>query len=68
MHEPAAERYGAKGRPVVGVTDVCQSVRLLDCLQAGIKPPTFVLFCNDAKLFPDDYKKFIERQFRWVLL
>jgi hypothetical protein len=33
-----------------------------------LKPPTFVLFCNDAKLFPDDYKKFIERQFRWVLL
>ena len=32
--------------------------------QAGIKPPTFVLFCNDAKLFPDDYKKFMERQFR----
>ncbi|KAL4423769.1 hypothetical protein ABPG75_001070 [Micractinium tetrahymenae] len=32
--------------------------------QAGIKPPTFVLFCNDTKLFPDDYKKFIERQFR----
>lgn len=34
-------------------------------VQAGIKPPTFVLFCNDTKLFPDDYKKFIERQFRW---
>jgi predicted GTPase len=35
-------------------------------LQAGVKPPTFVLFCNDTKLFPEDYKKFIERQFRWV--
>lgn len=34
--------------------------------QAGIKPPTFVLFCNDTKLFPDDYRKYIERQFRWV--
>ena len=33
-------------------------------MQAGIKPPTFVLFCNDAKLFPDDYRKYIERQFR----
>ncbi|EFN51402.1 hypothetical protein CHLNCDRAFT_37436 [Chlorella variabilis] len=32
--------------------------------QAGTKPPTFVLFCNDAKLFPPDYKKFMERQFR----
>lgn len=35
-------------------------------LQAGIKPPTFVLFCNDTKLFPDDYRKYIERQFRCV--
>ncbi|KAG7673963.1 hypothetical protein Ndes2526B_g02561 [Nannochloris sp. 'desiccata'] len=32
--------------------------------QAGIKPPTFVLFCNDPLLFADDYKKYMERQFR----
>ena len=32
--------------------------------QAGIKPPTFVLFCNDPKLFAEDYRKYIERQFR----
>ena len=32
--------------------------------QAGVKPPTFVLFCNDPKLFPDDYRKYMERQFR----
>lgn len=32
--------------------------------QAGIKPPTFVLFVNDPELFPDDYKKYIERQLR----
>lgn len=32
--------------------------------QAGIKPPTFVLFCNDPTLFGDDYKKYMERQFR----
>jgi hypothetical protein len=35
-------------------------------LQAGAKPPTFVLFVNDTKLFPEDYRKFIERQFRCV--
>lgn len=34
------------------------------CEQAGVKPPTFVLFCNDTKLFPEDYRKFIERQLR----
>jgi len=32
--------------------------------QAGVKPPTFVLFCNDPKLFPEDYRKYMERQFR----
>ena len=32
--------------------------------QAGVKPPTFVLFCSDPKLFPDDYRKYMERQFR----
>ena len=29
-----------------------------------MKPPTFVMFVNDAKLFPDDYRKYVERQFR----
>ena len=32
--------------------------------QAGIKPPTFVLFCNDPTLFGEDYRKYMERQFR----
>jgi GTP-binding protein len=32
--------------------------------QAGVKPPTFVMFCNDPKLFPEDYRKYMERQFR----
>lgn len=32
--------------------------------QAGIKPPSFVLFVNDPKLFADDYRKYIERQLR----
>lgn len=32
--------------------------------QTGVKPPTFVLFCNDPKLFADDYRKYMERSFR----
>lgn len=32
--------------------------------QAGSKPPTFVLFVNDPDLFPEDYRKYIERQLR----
>ena len=50
---PATTANGRRGRIYYGT-------------QAGVKPPTFVLFCNDTKLFPEDYKKFIERQFRWV--
>jgi len=26
-------------------------------VQASIKPPTFVMFVNDARLFSDDYKR-----------
>ena len=50
---PATTANGRRGRIYYGT-------------QAGVKPPTFVLFCNDTKLFPEDYKKFIERQFRWA--
>lgn len=38
--------------------------RVYYATQAGIKPPTFVMFCNDAKLFAEDYKKYMERQLR----
>ena len=30
----------------------------------AIRPPTFVFFCNDPKLFSDTYKRFMERQLR----
>ena len=33
-------------------------------VQASTCPPTFVLFCNDAKLFTDTYKNFLERKIR----
>ena len=33
-------------------------------LQAGTKPPTFVMFVNDPDLFSEDYRKYIERQLR----
>ena len=32
--------------------------------QAATRPPSFVLFVNDVKLFGDDYKLFMERQIR----
>ena len=33
-------------------------------LQAATRPPSFVLFVNDVKLFGDDYKLYMERQIR----
>jgi len=32
--------------------------------QASIRPPTFVFFVNDPKLFPDTYRRYMERQLR----
>jgi predicted GTPase len=38
---------------------------LLDALlQAAIRPPTFVFFVNDAKLFPETYRRYMEKQLR----
>lgn len=32
--------------------------------QAAIRPPTFVFFVNDAKLFSDTYRRYMEKQLR----
>jgi GTP-binding protein len=32
--------------------------------QASIRPPTFVFFVNDPKLFPETYRRYMERQLR----
>ena len=32
--------------------------------QVGIEPPVFAFFCNNPKLLPDSYKRFIERVIR----
>lgn len=33
-------------------------------MQAAIRPPTFVFFVNDAKLFPETYRRYMEKQLR----
>ncbi|QHN78678.1 GTPase Der [Arachis hypogaea] len=38
--------------------------RVYYCTQAAIRPPTFVFFVNDAKLFPQAYCRYMERQLR----
>ncbi|XP_073270576.1 uncharacterized protein [Primulina huaijiensis] len=38
--------------------------RVYYCTQAAIRPPTFVFFVNDAKLFPETYRRYVEKQLR----
>lgn len=33
-------------------------------MQAAIRPPTFVFFVNDSKLFPEPYRRYMEKQLR----
>lgn len=37
---------------------------VLCAVQAAVRPPTFVFFVNDPKLFTDEYKRYVERQLR----
>ncbi|KAL5833707.1 hypothetical protein ACOSQ3_017381 [Xanthoceras sorbifolium] len=38
--------------------------RVYYCTQAAIRPPTFVFFVNDAKLFRESYRRYMEKQLR----
>ncbi|KAL5708141.1 hypothetical protein ACHQM5_018968 [Ranunculus cassubicifolius] len=38
--------------------------RLYYCTQAAIRPPTFVFFVNDPKLFSETYRRYMEKQLR----
>ncbi|MDB9319437.1 ribosome biogenesis GTPase Der [Nodularia spumigena] len=50
-HSPPATRGGRQGKIYYGT-------------QVGIQPPTIALFVNEAKRFNDNYRRYIERQFR----
>jgi len=41
-----------------------RQLRLKYATQTAIRPPTFVIFCNDAKLAHFSYRRFIENKFR----
>ena len=47
---------GTKGSPKKG--------RVYYATQPTTRPPTFVLFVNNPTLFPDDYRRYIERTIR----
>ncbi|KAJ7535605.1 hypothetical protein O6H91_12G039800 [Diphasiastrum complanatum] len=51
LRQPPTTRGGKKGR-------------IYYCTQAAIRPPTFVFFVNDAKLFPEDYRKYVHKHLR----
>lgn len=50
-HSPPTTRQGRQGRIYYGT-------------QVTTRPPSFTLFVNDPKLFKDNYRRYIERQFR----
>lgn len=53
-HRPPASRQGKQGK-------------LYYCTQVGVKPPTIAVFVNDPRLFSDNYRRYMEGQFRKAL-
>jgi GTP-binding protein len=41
-----------------------KDLRINYITQIGIEPPKFAFFCNNPKLIPDSYKRFMERRIR----
>lgn len=47
-------------------TDKGRRLKIYYMTQSGIKPPTFVCFCNDARLFHFSYQRYLENQIREI--
>ncbi len=47
-------------------TDKGRRLKIYYMTQAGTKPPHFILFCNDARLFHFSYQRYLENQIREV--
>ncbi|MCI9165674.1 MAG: ribosome biogenesis GTPase Der [Oscillospiraceae bacterium] len=47
-------------------TDKGRRLKIYYMTQAGVKPPHFVCFCNDARLFHFSYQRYLENQIRTV--
>ncbi|KAM6577480.1 hypothetical protein CsatB_029317 [Cannabis sativa] len=56
---PPRTRGGRRGRVYY-----CTQVDFPLVVLAAIRPPTFVFFVNDAKLFPETYRRYMEKQLR----
>ena len=47
-------------------TDKGRRLKIYYITQIGVKPPHFVIFCNDARLFHFSYRRYLENQIRGV--
>ena len=47
-------------------SDKGRRLKVYYATQAGVKPPHFVFFCNDARLFHFSYQRYLENQIRAV--
>ena len=47
-------------------TDKGRRLKIYYMTQVGVKPPHFVVFCNDRKLFHFSYQRYLENQIRGV--
>ena len=45
-------------------TDTGRRLKIYYMTQIGVKPPHFVIFCNDARLFHFSYQRYLENQIR----
>ena len=47
-------------------TDKGRRLKVYYMTQVGVKPPHFVIFCNDARIFHFSYQRYLENQIRGV--
>lgn len=47
-------------------TDKGRRLKIYYMTQVGVKPPHFVIFCNDSRLFHFSYQRYLENQIRAV--
>ncbi|MBQ8975763.1 MAG: ribosome biogenesis GTPase Der, partial [Oscillospiraceae bacterium] len=47
-------------------SDKGRRLKIYYMTQAGVRPPTFVCFCNDAQLFHFSYQRYLENQIRQI--
>ena len=60
------EILGAATARVQPPTDKGRRLKIFYMTQASTKPPHFVIFCNDARLFHFSYQRYLENQIRDV--